>query len=178
MKCKYLLSILVLLFATTLLAQPPTSKAEYEKEYERRIQQDVLSGIYIPKDLTDAFIQLNKLVDEESKMSFKSMPEDTAAHKLFFSFGRWITYNWGFYGGSRLSHHIRELGVTHPEDMAQFIIIAYHRNLNRNPLNIKELVERFQEKQRAEHLKKLEEGKVLYEETRKVEKKASGGNGN
>lgn len=168
MMCRYLIITLLLLSGATLIAQPPSTKEEFEKEYQRRIQQETLNGIYIPKDLADAFVQLNKRIDEESKMTFKSVPEDTAAHKLFFSLGRWMTLNWGFYGGSRLSHYLRELGVTYPEDMARFIIITYHRNLNRKPLNVKELVDEFIEKRRQEHLEKVEKGKVIHEETRKV----------
>jgi hypothetical protein len=57
--------------------------------------------------------------------------------------------------------------VTYPEDMARFIIITYHRNLNRKPLNVKELVEQFAEKRRQEHLELLEGGKIIHEETRK-----------
>ena len=169
MMCRYfIIAMIALLSGTALIAQPPSSKEAIEKEYQRRIRQEVLDGVYIPKDLTDAFIQLNKRIDEESKMAFKSVPEDTAAYKLFFSLGRWMTLNWGFYGGSRLSHYLRDLGVTYPEDMARFIIITYHRNLNRKPLNVKELVDEFAEKRRQEHLEKAEKGTVIREETRKV----------
>ncbi len=167
MICRFIITAIALLFCATLIGQPPSSREEIEAEYQRRIRQETLNGVYIPKDLTDAFVQLNKLIDEESKMAFKTVPEDTAARKLFFSFGRWVTRNWGFYGGSRLSHFLRELGVTYPEDMARFIIITYHRNLNRKPLNVKELVEQFAEKRRQEHLELLEGGKIIREETRK-----------
>lgn len=171
MLLKYFTSAVVLLLCTTLVAQdPPTTKKEIEKEYQRRIKQEVLDGQYIPSDLTDAFVELNKLIDDESKASFKTMPEEEAATKLFFSFGRWISYNWGFYGGSRLSHYIRELGITYPEDMARFIIISYHRNLNRKPLDVKTQVEFYQEKRRKEREARLEKGKVIYEETKKVSK--------
>ena len=150
--------------------KPPENKEEYEQAYQQRIKQEYLYEVYIPADLTDAFIQLNRLIDEPSKQKFKTLDEEEAANKLFFSLGRWIAHNWGFYGGSRLSHFLRNLGITHPEDMAQFIIITYHRNLNRKPLEVKALVERFQADRLKEAEERRKEGTILHEETRKVGK--------
>ena len=166
---KWLLLAILSLFSAGLSAQEPAdSKEEFEKNYQQRIQQEVLFGQYIPKDLADAFVELNKLIDADSKIRFKSVPEQEAVHKLYFSFGRWIIENWGFYGGSRLSYYLRELGIAHPEDMAQFIIVSYHRNLNHKELNIKEQVTAYQEKRQKEHLERVSKGTVLKEETRKV----------
>ena len=165
--------LLVLLLGTCTLAlaqKPPETKEEYEKAYEWRIRQETLYNVYIPADLTDAFIQLNRLIDEPSKQKFKVMEEEEATSRLFFSLGRWIIHNWGFYGGSRLSHFLKELGVTHPEDMARFVMITYHRNLNRQPLDVKNLIERFQEERKKEVEEKHKEGTILFEETRKVGK--------
>ncbi len=78
------------------------------------------------------------------------MTEDQVRHKLFFSLGRWIIYNWGFYDGSRLSDRLRKLGIYHPEDMAEFIIITYHRKMLQQPLNAKELIEQMTEKRKKE----------------------------
>jgi hypothetical protein len=76
--------------------------------------------------------------------------------------------NWSFYEGSRLSHYLRtQMGIYHPDDMARFIIILYHRSLNRQALNVKELIESFHEKQERERNEKLEKGKVIFEEKRK-----------
>lgn len=168
--CKRLLLAVLSIISYHAFAQPPQTKEEFEKNYQKRIQQEVLEGQYIPKDLTDAFVQLNKLIDADSKIRFKSVSEEEAVHKLYFSFGRWIIENWGFYGGSRLSHYLRELGIAHPEDMSQFIIVSYHRNLNRKELKVKEQVTAYQEKRKQEHLDRLAKGKVIKEQTRKVPK--------
>lgn len=171
MNCKWLLSAILLLSGIAAHTQEPAqTKEEFEKNYQFRIRQEVLYGQYIPKDLEDAFVELNKRIDTDSKMRFKSVSEEEAVHKLYFSLGRWIIENWGFYGGSRLSYYLRELGVAHPEDMAQFIIVSYHRNLNRKELKIKEQVVAFQEKRKKEHQERVAKGSVLHEETRKVNK--------
>lgn len=167
---KIIIAAILTITAFATWAQPAGSKAEFEKRYQERITKEYLNGQYIPRDLTDAFLELNKLIDADSKASFKSVPEEEAAHKLYFSLGRWITENWGFYGGSRLSHFIKGLGITFPEDMAQFIIVSYHRNLNRKELKVKEQVTYYQEKRRKEHEERALKGTVLKEETRKVEK--------
>jgi hypothetical protein len=158
---------LILAGMAVLSAQkPPETLEEYEKAYEYRIRQEYLYGVYIPKDLTDAFIQLNKLIDEPSKQKFKSIDEEEATRKLFFSLGRWISHNWGFYGGSRLSHFLKGLGLSHPDDMARFVIITYHRNLNRKALDVRPLVEKFKAERLKEQEERRKEGEVLFEETR------------
>ena len=163
----FLTAAFCLLFGSLSAQKPPGNLSEYEKAYERRIRQTHLYGVYIPKDLTDAFIQLNRKIDKESQVKFAAIPEAEAERKLFFSLGRWIIHNWGFYGGSRLSDYMKNnFQVYHPEDMASFIIFAYHRNLNRNPLDIKQLVEYFADKKAAEQAKEKERGEVIYEETR------------
>jgi len=165
-------TMLALLFLTLSVEaqKPPETKEEFEKAYQRRIRQETLYEVYIPKDLTEAFTELNRLIDDESKESFKAMPEDAAVDLLFFSFGRWITHNWGFYGGSRLSHYIKQLGVTHPEDMSEFVVRSYHRNLNRSPLDVKILVEDIQARRQSIIDAKKQQGTILYEETRTREK--------
>ena len=70
---------------------------------------------------------LNKLTDAESKTKFKSMPEEEAVSKLFFSLGRWISYNWSFHDGSRLAVNLQKMGIYRPEDMSRFIMILFHR---------------------------------------------------
>jgi hypothetical protein len=156
---------------TALLGQKPAeTEEEYEKKYQQRIQQTYIYGVYIPADLTDAFEQLNKLVDRDSKKAFKNVEEGIAARKLHFSLGRWMIHNWGFYGGSRLSDHIKKLGIHHPDDMARLIIITYHRYLNKKDLEIKALVESFRAKQEAEKEARKNRGKVITEEKRIREK--------
>lgn len=173
MRITWLLLFLLALTGPVLTAQehrPSETREEYESEYQERIKKETLYGVYIPQDLTDAFIQLNKLIEADDRQKFKSLSEEEAEHRLFFSLGRWIIHNWGFYGGSRLSHFLRELGVYHPEDMARFIIITYHRNLNRKSLDVKPLVESIQEKRLQEQQEKRKDGQILHEETRVREK--------
>ena len=56
-----LLGFVLLCSSIDISAQPPASEDKYEEEYQKRIKKDYLYGVYIPKDLADAFTQLNRL---------------------------------------------------------------------------------------------------------------------
>jgi hypothetical protein len=89
------------------------------------------------------------------------MPEEEATKKLFFSFGRWITYNWGFYEGSRLSHSLSKFGITYPDDMAKLIILSFHRSLHRKPIQFKVEAEKIKAQREEEHRNRLQKSEVL-----------------
>jgi hypothetical protein len=168
MKSLSVFSFLTLFFLSPLLIQaqnndpkPPSTEAEFEKKYQRNIKKERLHGVYIPKDLADAFIQLNILIDKSSQTKFKSMAETEAVKKLHFSFGRWITHNWSLYSGSRYSHYVKSVGIYHPEEMASFTILMYHRYLNKNKLDVKGYMEDFKKKKEEARQKKNKKGKVL-----------------
>ncbi len=131
--------------------QPANTKQEFKESYAWRIEQTHLAGVYIPKDLVDAFRELDKKTDEQSRIKFRSLAETDAERKLFFSLGRWIWTNWSFYEGSRLSHWFKEVGITYPDDMTKIILIAYHRKLNGKDIDFKGLAIRFKEQRRTEH---------------------------
>lgn len=162
---------IILLSAVQLFGQEKlTVEQKYELEYQKRIKKEYLNRVYIPADLAEAFIQLNGLIDAESKKKFLSIDEQQAARKLHFSLGRWMMHNWGFYEGSRLSHYLKGLGITYPDDMARFIIITYHRNLSKTKLEVKALIDGFVEMREAEFQEKLKESEVIHQESRIVPK--------
>ncbi len=158
----FLLNVLMFLAISVFAQQkPPNSPEEFEKRYEWRIKQDFLDGTYIPKDLTEVFIELNRLIDKPSQVKFKAASEEEVARKLYFSLGRWMIVNWGFYEGSRLSVFLKKLDIHHPEDMARFLIVTYHRNLNKNKLDVKALVNAIQEARAKELEQRLEGREVI-----------------
>ncbi len=165
------LSLILFCFANAMQAQVDTlhERSETEK-YEWRLRQEVLYGTYIPKDVNEVLMELSKKIDAPSKAKFAAVSEDEAVSKLFFSLGRWMTHNWSLFEGSRLSKYMQELGIHHPDDMVRFFIITYHRSLTKQPLEIKALVAKFEEKEAEERRKRLEKGTILHEEKKKLEK--------
>lgn len=177
---KKMLLLFTFLFSISLAYSQPTGSKKVktpEEQYQWRTTQSNLYGTYIPKDLTDVFVQLNRLVDDESKAKFKNASEEEVAKKLHFSLGRWMMTNWSFYEGSRLTIFLNQLELYHPDDMARFLIITYHRNLNKTALDVKALVEQL--KQRRDELRqdRLLQGKTLYEDSRQIERPDSLKNG-
>lgn len=170
---KFLLLLsIVLIFPTLIWAQkyePADTEAQYKAQYEQRIKKERLFGRYIPKDLNDAYAQFTILIEEKDRQKFQNLSEEEAYHKLFFSFQRWIINNWGFEGGSRFSHYLKGIGLSHPEDMAAFVLLTYHRKLNNKELGVKELAIKLKENRKNGYLLFQKKGKIIHEE--KVEKK-------
>lgn len=119
-----------------------------EKAYNKRIKKDKLDGVYIPKDLTDAFKELNKKISATAKTRFKALPEAKAIQNLKLK--QWMMLNWSFYDGSRLSAYMTKMGVSYPMDMSELIILAYHRYLNKTPLALKAEVNKYRTKRKQQ----------------------------
>lgn len=152
-----------------LLAQqydPPGNDRDFEKQYQDRIKKDRLNGIYIPRNLEDALGQLDKLTSDDAKKIYKGIPEDTICLLMHNRLGQWMIVNWSFYEGSRLSNYLRSAGVSYPDDMADFILLAYHRHLHGKPVTIKEFAASFREKRKIEWKSDVEDGEILHEEVR------------
>lgn len=165
-------------FVAAFLACLPFCEAQekdaYDKKYDWRIRQEILYGVYIPKDVSEAILELNRLTDGESKEKYMAIPEEHVTNALFFSLGRWMTHNWGLFEGSRLSVAMQNMGIHHPDDMARFIMIVFHRSLHKKPLEIKELMKVFHEKNQKQKEERLKQGTIIHEETRQREKPGGG----
>lgn len=149
--------------------QPASTAAEFERQYQERIAKDRLFGVYIPKSLDDAIRELDKQITPEARSRVKAVPEERVCSLLRPKLGQWMITNWGFYEGSRLSHYLRTAGVTYPDDMADLIILAFHRHLNDNPVVLKDLVAPFKEKRQKAWQERLRQGEVIRQEVRKKE---------
>lgn len=170
MKLTTVLIFVSLIWSDNLLfaqGQPAATEEEHEESYEWRVRQEVLYGAYIPRDLGEVFVQLNRLSEASDRASFVRLSEQQAATKPFFGLGRWMSHNWGFYGGSRLTAYLNTLGLFHPDDMTRFLLVMYHRHLNKKPLDPRPVVEGFLElRRKQENDRLLENGEVLFEESR------------
>ncbi len=144
---------LIVTFSINSSAQKLAStEAELDSIYAVNIKLSKINGVYIPRNMKDAFSRLIQLTPSESITSFKQAEEVEVCKKLHFGIGRWMIINWSFYEGSRFSHYLKEKGLLHPDDMAQFVLRTFHRNLLSKDLNeeliIKELaIERKKEAQ-------------------------------
>ncbi len=137
------------------------TEAEYIAEYNKRITMEMINGVYIPADLDDAFSELNRLSDPKGIAEFKNTPEDSIRRKLHFGLGKWMLVNWGMEDGSRISHYLKQKGITLPDDMVEYLIIMWHRNLNGKPLRSEEEIARIQKRMAEDQKKRDEDKKVI-----------------
>lgn len=147
-----------LLSTNQLSAQysPPSTKAELDSLYQINIKLSRINGVYIPRNLKDAFSRIKLLTPKESIQKFKDAEEVEVCKKLHFGIGRWMIINWNFYEGSRYSHYLKSMGLLHPDDMAQFTLRTFHRSLWNKDLEEERIVKELAEarKKEAEYLLK------------------------
>lgn len=90
-----------------------------------------------PKDLVEA---VKKLLKFDRVNDFReSNPEDYHHHT-----GRWIRNNWSLWDKkSELHKFFNDIGIYHPDDMSGILLTTTHRILNRQPILLKEQIERY-----------------------------------
>src|SRR6267378_4210619 len=99
-----------------------------------------LFKVYIPKDLDDCFVELERmlpstLLDEMRESSERNMIS------YHHSLGLWIRNNWALWAGSRLSTYFKQLGIRHPDDMSGIILTSFWRHLHSQPIKLDEQLE-------------------------------------
>ena len=168
----YSVLIIFLFFSISFTnAQSESAIPDYERDYlikyEKNIRKSRIAGVYIPGSIDEVFQELDRLSSSGSIHKFKNADEEIIKSKLHFGLGRWMIYNWNFYEGSRISHLLKSMGISFPDDMAQFLIVSYHRYKNNKPLELEKRAKHYQELRLKEQLARKSEGKLIKEETRK-----------
>ncbi len=144
---------------------PPSSPEEYEKLYSSNIKKSRINGVYIPKDIHEAIIEIKSLSPGDALEKFKNADEDFVVKRLHFGIGRWIAVNWNFSEGSRYVHFLRQLGITHEDDMIEFTLRNLHKELNSLPLEIEGLALKMKEIRKAEFEKKIVSREIIKKDT-------------
>lgn len=105
-------------------------KMKQRKEYEARLTLERINGIYIPKDLGECFVELDKLLSEVDKKEMQVLPKRDDMIRYHLGLGMWMRNNWGLWSGSRLQKYFNDRGVTHPDEMSSVVLYYYHDWLN------------------------------------------------
>lgn len=156
------------IFGHNLCAQGslPESEKQFDSVYQKRIQQEMLYGVYIPVDLLDAFRELRRLSAKDDLAAFRSGNEAVVIPRLHFGIGRWMAHNWGFYGGSRFSDYLKGKGLHSPDSMIRFVLTTFHRHLNEMPLSEDLLLEALISEEEAEREERMKKAEVISSEKR------------
>jgi len=139
-----LFTLVILIFwiwspAQYILAQKTPVIIPKDSVYQANIRQSHLYGVYIPRNIEDAMVQLDKLSTPEACTKMSAADEKSIGKKLRFGIGRWMEYNWNLAEGSRLSHQLRQKGLTFTDDMVEYLIILYYRHCKNQPLDADKL---------------------------------------
>ena len=155
-------------FLVALLGLRPNlnAQANLDSIYQANLTKKEINGVYIPASMKEAFRELVNLSSEASLDKLKAAPEEVAATKLHLGLGKWIAANWNFYGGSRFTKHLNELGVSYPDDMIRFTIVSFHRFLNQRDLELEERGAVYDKKREEELNERLKNARTI--STRKV----------
>jgi hypothetical protein len=109
---------------------------------------DTIDGRYIPKNLEDAFQQLDSLLEPYYKERFILEDEETAVRKEHHGLGMSIRNSWCLWGSSRLQRYIySEYGIKQPDSQSSFILTLYYRKLKGLDLNIEQIKAKIQEQE-------------------------------
>ncbi len=103
---------------------------EEREAYKKRIVADSINGLYIPKNLEECFLELNKLLKPKDVEAIKNLKDRNETILYHHGFGTWLRNNWGLWGGSRLQQYLISKGLRHPDGMSATILEFYYDWLN------------------------------------------------
>jgi 6-phosphogluconolactonase (cycloisomerase 2 family) len=95
---------------------------------------------YIPRDLEEAVLALDKLISEEGKYELCKMGEDEFLAATHLGIGMYLRNEWGLWKNSELRKYFRRRGIFHPDDMSGEILKSYYKFLCQRPWNDIDLV--------------------------------------
>lgn len=75
----------------------------------------------IPRNIEEAIAGLDSLISMEDREYLKENGSVAVHHTL----GRYIRNEWGLWTGSELKSYLEKKGLTHPDDMSDYIIREY-----------------------------------------------------
>ncbi|NOR86056.1 MAG: hypothetical protein GQ527_00460 [Bacteroidales bacterium] len=120
-------------------AEKNIERQEEFQELQWRRKQDSLNGVYIPKDIEDCFIELDKMFTPKNKEELKN----SSPNAYHFGLGTWLRNNWGLWKGSRLHLYFEKKGVTHPDNMSGIILNSYFHLLNHETIDLNKIFDKY-----------------------------------
>ena len=100
------------------------------QELKQRLTAETIKGVYIPANMGECFLELDRQLSEITRKEMKAQPTRRDMIRYHRGLGMWMRNNWGLWGSSRLSKYFNDKGVFHPEDMSGIILEHYHDWLN------------------------------------------------
>ena len=89
---------------------------EQQKELQASLTAERLEGIYIPRDLGECFVELDKMLAEVSRNEMRALPKREGMIEDHMGLGMGLRNSWGLWRGSRLQKYFMDGGVKHPDE--------------------------------------------------------------
>ena len=134
--CNYMKTVLTTIFTVIFTITFQFSFGQKLNEKIEKVKLDTIDGVYIPKNLEDCFLEIDKMLNDSLKTEFKKISEDDFTGKTHFGLGIWMRNNWSLWGSSRLSRYFNEKEIYHPDDMSGIILTSYHRKLTNKNIDL------------------------------------------
>lgn len=94
---------------------------------------------YIPKNLDECFIEIDKILNSKDTKELKDGAEEEMCME-HHSMGRHLRNRWGLWQESHLAEWFKEKGIHHADDMSGIIFTSYWRYLNSKPIELDEQI--------------------------------------
>ena len=101
------------------------------------------TGNYIPRDLDDALVELDRIMGNNGRAEVMNAKEDEMI-EYHHGLGRWLRNNW-LRGESRLAEYFRQRDIHHRDDMTGIIFDSYWRKLHNQPIDLEGQVRHYQD---------------------------------
>lgn len=104
-------------------------REERRKWYQEALKRDTVDGKYIPSNLVDCFIELDKILSQKDLKYIRKNGTDG----LHMTLGMFIRNRWQLWGGSRLKKYFIDMGgPMHPDSMSGVILNYYEEWMKGN----------------------------------------------
>ncbi len=115
---------------------------ERKRKQEINIKADSIDGIFIPADLKSCFVELDRLLNDTTKLKIKNIQDSLEfVGEYHMGLGRWMRNAWGLWSGSRLKVYFHDRKIFHPDEISSIILESYAKYLNDETFDADEIIQ-------------------------------------
>lgn len=101
-------------------------KTAARRERQAELVADTINGVYIPRDLGECFVELDKRLGADTKARMLTLDRQAFGVEFHMGLGMGLRNGWGLWGGSRLKTYFTVRGVRDADDMSGIILGYYY----------------------------------------------------
>lgn len=90
------------------------------------------TGVLIPGSIDEAIAELETMLHPDFIAEARAMSQSQFLTSQHFGLALWMRNNWQLWQSNRLTECLQGLGVTHPDAMSSFLLIALWHHLQQS----------------------------------------------